>query len=114
MLVGIILSHGLGVWPMFSAFFLYVYEQNLYEKQLNHASIRLTACLPPEVQAETVKHFEGGAQEEQRTLQETAASRPALRPTFTGRLNCAAPSNANPHPTISRRKRPKVGRKYLM
>src|ERR1700691_4771807 len=34
LIIGIVLSHGLGIWLMFSAFFFYVYEQNLYEKQL--------------------------------------------------------------------------------
>jgi len=65
LLVGFLLSHGLGVWLLFSAFFLYVYEQNLYEKQLNHDLDTLDGLFAAEVQAEVVKHFEGGAQEQQ-------------------------------------------------
>src|SRR5580692_3901232 len=66
LVVGFLLSHGLGVWLLFSAFFLYVYEQNLYEKQLNHDLDTLDGLFAAEVQAEVVKHFEGGQAGEER------------------------------------------------
>lgn len=81
LLVGLLLSHGLGVWLMFSAFFLYVYEQNLYEKQLAQSLDTLDGLVVAEVQDETVKFFEGNPSEEQhRTLEETAGIPTGLAP----------------------------------
>jgi hypothetical protein len=55
------MSKPLGIWIIFSAFFLYVYEQNLYEKQLARDLDILDGMVAAEVQEETVKLFEGKA-----------------------------------------------------
>jgi len=62
----------------------------------------------PEVQAETVKHFEGGAQEEQRTLQETAGIPTGLAPDIARQVEVrrakrkSAPDNLAPEKPESR------------
>jgi hypothetical protein len=81
LLVGLLLSHGLGIWLMFSALFLCVYEQNLYDKQLANDLDTLDGLVAAEVQAETVKHFDGKQPEEQqRSLEETAGIPTGLAP----------------------------------
>jgi hypothetical protein len=57
LLVGIILSHALGVWLLFCAFFLYVHEQDAYQAQLNRDLDTLDGLVSAEVQAETVPAF---------------------------------------------------------
>jgi hypothetical protein len=82
LLVGFLLSHGLGAWLFFSAFFLYVFEQDLYEKQLNHDLDTLDGLFAAEVQAEVVDIFKDGqtAEQKQQTLEETAGIPTGLAP----------------------------------
>jgi hypothetical protein len=82
LLVGFLLSHGLGVWLLFSAFFLYVFEQDLYEKQLNHDLDTLDGLFAAEVQAEVVEIFKDGqtAEQKQQSLEATAGIPTGLAP----------------------------------
>jgi hypothetical protein len=59
-LVAALLSQGLGVWIMLSAFFLYVFENDIYEKQLNQDLDTLDGLFASEVQSEVVERFAGG------------------------------------------------------
>ena len=80
-LIILALSKPLGIWIIFSAFFLYVYEQNLYEKQLARDLDILDGMVAAEVQEETVKLFEGKLTENiQRPLAETAGIPTGLAP----------------------------------
>jgi hypothetical protein len=73
MLFGIFFSQPLARWFAFSSFALFIYEQTLFEKQLDRDLDILDGLVAAEVQNETVKHFEGPQpDEEQRTLEETA------------------------------------------
>jgi hypothetical protein len=73
MFFGIFFSQPLARWFAFSSFCLFIYEQTLFEKQLDRDLDILDGLVVAEVQAETVKHFEGPQpSEEQRTLEETA------------------------------------------
>jgi hypothetical protein len=66
------LSQGLVLWLTFAGFSLYVYENALYEKMVEHDLDTLDNLISSEVQMETVKHFEGPQPDErQRTLQDT-------------------------------------------
>jgi len=105
-IVGLILSamsHGLGVWIMFSAFFLYVFEQDLYEKQLGRDLDILDGLVSAEVQEETVKLFEGKQPESiQRPLAETAGIPTGLAPDIHQQIQLrrakrpAPPDNLDP------------------
>jgi hypothetical protein len=80
-IIGVAFSHGLGVWIMFSAFFLYVYEQTLHEKQLAHDLDILDSMVSAEVQAETSKFFaDGGTPENQPTIEDRAGIPTGLAP----------------------------------
>jgi hypothetical protein len=68
LIIGVALSHGLGVWIIFSAFFLHVFEQDLYDKQLNRDLDTLDGLCAAEVQAEVVKTFDTGQSAEATTL----------------------------------------------
>jgi len=73
MFFGILFSQPLARWFAFSSFALFIYEQTLFEKQLDRDLDILDGLVAAEVQNETVKHFEGPQpDEEQRTLQDTA------------------------------------------
>ena len=73
MLIGIFLSQPLARWIAFSSFALFIYEQTLFEKQLDRDLDILDGLVAAEVQGETVEHFTGEQPEEkQRTLQQTA------------------------------------------
>ena len=73
MFFGVIFSEALARWFAISAFFLFIYEQTLFEKQLDRDLDILDGLVAADVQAETVEHFAGPQPEEkQRTLQETA------------------------------------------
>jgi hypothetical protein len=73
MFFGVFFSEPLARWFAFSSFALFIYEQTLFEKQLDRDLDILDGLVASEVQAETVKHFEGPQPgEEQRTLEETA------------------------------------------
>ncbi len=73
MLFGIFFSQPLARWFAVSSFALFIYEQTLFEKQLDRDLDILDGLVAAEVQAETVKHFEGPQpDDEQRTLEDTA------------------------------------------
>jgi hypothetical protein len=73
MFFGIFFSQPLARWIAFSSFALFIYEQTLFEKQLDRDLDILDGLVAAEVQNETVKHFEGPQpDEEQRTLEDTA------------------------------------------
>ncbi len=98
LLIGLLLSHGLGVWIMFSAFFLYVFEQDLYEKQLNRDLDTLDGLFAAEVQGETVEFFTGGVTEEQRTLEETAGIPTGLAPDIAKQVEVRRAKQRKPAP----------------
>jgi hypothetical protein len=73
MFFGVFFSEALARWFAISAFFLFIYEQTLFEKQLDRDLDILDGLVAADVQAETVEHFAGPQPEEkQRTLQDTA------------------------------------------
>jgi hypothetical protein len=93
-------SKPLGVWIILSAFFLYVFEQDIYEKQLARDLDILDGMVSAEVQAETVKLFEGKQPEGiQRPLAETAGIPTGLAPDIHRQIQlrrakrAAAPDN---------------------
>jgi len=65
LIIGGLLSHGLGIWLMFAAFFLYVYEANLHEKQLDDGFNTYDGMCRAKAQEELVKVFEGERPEQQ-------------------------------------------------
>jgi hypothetical protein len=73
-LINLFLSHALGAWIFFSAFFLYVYEQDLYEKQLAQYLDMLDSMDDSDVQAQNAKNYADGksAATQQRSLEDTA------------------------------------------
>jgi hypothetical protein len=98
LLVGIILSHGLGLWLLLSAFFLYVHEQDAYQSQLNRDLDTLDGLVAAEVQAETVKHFEGKQPEEQRSIEETAGIPTGLAPDIHRQVELRRAKQRKPAP----------------
>jgi hypothetical protein len=73
MLIGIFFSQPLARWIAFSSFALFIFEQTLFEKQLDRDLDILDGLVVAEVQAETVKHFTGEQPDDkQRTLDETS------------------------------------------
>jgi hypothetical protein len=98
LLVGIILSHGLGIWLLLSAFFLYVHEQDAYQAQLNRDLDTLDGLVAAEVQAETVKHFEGKQPEEQRSIEETAGIPTGLAPDIHRQVELRRAKQRKPAP----------------
>jgi hypothetical protein len=98
LIIGIVLSHGLGVWLMFCAFFLYVFEQNLYEKQLNRDLDTLDGLFAAEVQGEVVKRFEDGAQAEQQTLEQTGGIPTGLSPEIQKQIELRRARQRKPAP----------------
>jgi hypothetical protein len=73
MFFGIFFSQPLARWFALSSFCLFIFEQTLFEKQLDRDLDILDGLVAAEVQNETVKHFEGPQpDEEQRTLEDTA------------------------------------------
>ena len=100
LIIGLALSHGLGIWIMFSAFFLYVFEQDLYEKQLNHDLDTLDGLFASEVQAEVVKHFEQGetAEQRQQTLEVTAGIPTGLAPDIHKQVELRRAKQRKPAP----------------
>ena len=73
MLMGIFVSQGLARWIAFSSICLFIYEQTLFEKQLDRDLDILDGLVAAEVHKETVEHFSGEQPEDkQRTLDETA------------------------------------------
>jgi hypothetical protein len=98
LLVGIILSHGLGLWLLLSAFFLYVHEQDAYQAQLNRDLDTLDGLVAAEVQAETVKHFEGKQPEEQRSIEETAGIPTGLAPDIHRQVELRRAKQRKPAP----------------
>jgi hypothetical protein len=73
MFFGVFFSRPLARWFAFSSFALFIFEQTLFEKQLDRDLDILDGLVTAEVQAETVEHFAGPQpDEEQRSLEETA------------------------------------------
>ena len=73
MFFGIFFSEPLARWIAFSSLALFIYEQALYEKQLDRDLDILDGLVAAEVQVETVKHFEGSqTSEQERSIQDTA------------------------------------------
>jgi hypothetical protein len=73
MFFGVFVSRALAQWFAFSSFCLFIFEQTLFEKQLDRDLDILDGLVVAEVQTETVKHFEGPQPgEAQRSLEDTA------------------------------------------
>jgi hypothetical protein len=73
MLIGIFLSRTLAQWIAFSSICLFIYEQTLFEKQLDRDLDILDGLVAAEVQTEVVEHFAGEQPEaKERGIQETA------------------------------------------
>jgi hypothetical protein len=80
-ITALLLSHILGAWIMFSAFALYIFEQAVYEKELERDLDTLDCLITSEVQGETVEHFDGAQPgDKQRTLEETAGIPTGIAP----------------------------------
>jgi hypothetical protein len=73
MFFGVFFSRPVARWIAFSSFALFIYEQALFEKQLDRDLDILDGLVAAEVQTETVEHFAGPQPEEkQRNLEATA------------------------------------------
>jgi hypothetical protein len=73
MFFGIFFSQPLARWFAFSAFAMFIYEQSLFDRQLDRDLDILDGLVAAEVQTQTVDHFAGSQpDEEQRTMEETA------------------------------------------
>jgi hypothetical protein len=73
MFFGVVFSEPLARWIAFSSFALFIYEQTLFEKQLDRDLDILDGLVAAEVQTETVEHFTGEQPDvKQRSLQQTA------------------------------------------
>jgi hypothetical protein len=73
MFIGVILSPALARWIAFSSIMLFIYEQTLFEKQLDRDLDILDGLIASEVQSETVEHFAGPQPDDkERSLQETS------------------------------------------
>jgi hypothetical protein len=73
MFFGIFFSQALARWIAFSSVALFIYEQTLFEKQLDRDLDILDGLVAADVQTETVKHFTGPqSEEDHRTLSDTA------------------------------------------
>jgi hypothetical protein len=73
MFFGVMFSRPLARWIAFSSFALFIFEQTLFDKQLDRDLDILDGLVAAEVQTETVEHFAGPQPEErQRTLEDTA------------------------------------------
>ena len=73
MLIGMFLSQGLGRWVFFCSFCLFIYEQAIYERQIDRDLDVLDSMIAAEVQKETVEFFEAPeSQQQERTIQETS------------------------------------------
>ncbi len=110
-LIGAVLSHALGIWIMFSALFLYVFEQDLYERALNRDLDTLDGMFMSKVQADLVKEFDPKApkEQQQRSMDETAGIPTGLAPDIQVRVRimqiefrreqkAAGPDNIAPEP----------------
>jgi hypothetical protein len=72
MFIGMIFSEPLARWIAFSSICLFIYEQAVYEKQLDRDLDILDSLIAAEVQGETVEHFSGEQPEEkERSIEET-------------------------------------------
>lgn len=67
---------GLGTWIVFGSFAVFMLEQYIHDKQLDHDLDILDSLFVSEIHAKTVQHFTGGAQQEavaaRTSLSETA------------------------------------------
>jgi hypothetical protein len=81
MVIGLTLSRGLGAWLIWSGVFLFIFEQDLFEKTLASSLDSLDGLIGAEIQEENVKHFEGAQPEQkQRTLEDTAGIPTGIAP----------------------------------
>jgi hypothetical protein len=72
MFIGVLFSEPLARWIAFSSICLFIYEQALYEKQLDRDLDILDGLIAAEVQGETVEYFSGEQPEaKERGIQET-------------------------------------------
>jgi hypothetical protein len=79
--LGMLVSRLLGAWIMLSALFLYIFEDTVYNKQLERDLDTLDGLIYAEVQQETAEHFAGAQpSEKQRRLEETAGIATGLSP----------------------------------
>jgi hypothetical protein len=73
MLIGIFLSRPLAQWVACSSFALFIFEQTLYEKALEHDLDVLDGLVTAEVQGKIADHFSGTqTDQEQLTLEQSA------------------------------------------
>jgi hypothetical protein len=73
MLIGMFFSQGLGRWVFFCSFCLFIYEQAIYERQLDRDLDVLDSMIAAEVHKETVEFFEApDSAQQERTIQETS------------------------------------------
>jgi hypothetical protein len=107
LLIALFLSHGLGLWIMFSALSLFVFEQDVYEMSLNHDLDILDGMSVSKAQAALVKFFEGqGPQDRQLTVEDTAGVPTGLAPDIHRRVEilraeqAAAAQKALPTPPL--------------
>jgi hypothetical protein len=87
LLIALFLSHGLGLWIMFSALSLFVFEQDLYEMALNHDLDLLDGMSVSKAQGALLKFFEGdGSQYRKLTVEDTAGVPTGLAPDIHRRV----------------------------
>lgn len=81
-LVGLIWSHALGLWIMLSSLFVFVFEQALYDGNLNKDLDTLDGLIVSEVQAETMRFFQNSPQPERipPRIEETAGIPTGMAP----------------------------------
>jgi hypothetical protein len=82
-LIALFVSHGLGLWIIFSGFFLYVFEQDVYERSINHDLDILDGMYISELQAKVVDAFKTKTPQEQQkspNMDETSGIPTGLAP----------------------------------
>lgn len=75
-----------------------MHEQDAYQAQLNRDLDTLDGLVAAEVQAETVKHFEGKQPEEQRSIEETAGIPTGLAPDIHRQVELRRAKQRKPAP----------------
>jgi hypothetical protein len=81
LIVVFLLSRGLGMWIIWSALFLSVFEQDLFEKQLAMSLDTLDGLVNSEVQEENVKHFQQAQPNQKpRSIEDTAGIPTGIAP----------------------------------
>jgi hypothetical protein len=73
MIIGVFISRPLAQWIAFSSFALFIFEQTLYEKALEHELEELDGLITAEVKAKIAEHYSGTqTDQEQLTLEQSA------------------------------------------